>query len=69
MKDDDYRVIRKSIDAALQVIGEKPPGHGIELRIYEDLMKLREDVIRAQREGSGDTRGRPEIRSPGVGQS
>jgi hypothetical protein len=64
MKERDYRAIRKSIDAALQVIGEKPPGHGIELRIYKDLMKLREAVIRAQREGSEDTRGRPDSRSP-----
>jgi len=64
MNDKDYRAIRESIDAALQIMGDEPPNHGSELRIYKQLLKLRESVIRARRDSVKGQPGKPDSRSP-----
>ena len=50
MKDHDYRTILDSIDKSLRLIGDEPPEEGHELRIYQELRKVREMLIRAQRD-------------------
>lgn len=64
MKDNDYRAILSSIDAALRVIGEEPPDQASEPRIQKDLRKLRETLIRAQRDSLDKNIKRPDSRSP-----
>jgi hypothetical protein len=63
MKDTDYGALMNSIEAALRVIGDRPR-QGAELKLYEDLMRLRETVIRARRDTVKGTGGRRDSRSP-----
>ena len=63
MKEADYKTLMKSIDAALRVIGDRPP-QGEELSVYSDLMLLRETVIRARRDRTEGAGGRRDSRSP-----
>jgi hypothetical protein len=63
MKDTDYGALMRSIEAALRVIGDRP-NQGAELKVYEDLMRLRETVIRARRDATKGASGRRDSRSP-----
>jgi hypothetical protein len=63
VKDAEYKALLKSIEAALRVIGDRPTG-GPELKVFADLMRLRETVIRARRDEATGTSGRRDSRSP-----
>ena len=63
MKESDYQALIRSIEAALQVLGDRPK-KGAELTIHADLMRLRETIIRARRDATQGSSGRRDSRSP-----
>lgn len=64
MKDKDYRTILDSIDESLRLMGDEPPEKKHDLRIYRELRKIRETLIRAQRDSLDKNIKRPDSRSP-----
>ena len=50
MKDEDYKAILSSLDASLSIIGSEVPPGGKEREVYEELQKIRETLIRTQRD-------------------
>ena len=64
MKDSDYRTILASIDESLRLMGDPPPAKGSPLRVYQELRKIRESLIRAQRDSLDRNIKRPDSRSP-----
>lgn len=67
MKDKYYREILASLDESLRIIGDMPPHEGGAQTVYKELRKLRETLIRAQRDTlDRNTRNtkRPDSRSP-----
>ena len=64
MKDSDYRIILASIDESLRLMGDAPPEKGSNLRVYQELRKIRETLIRAQRDSLDKNIKRPDSRSP-----
>lgn len=64
MKDQDYRTILNAIDESLRLMGDEPADAGYELEIYQELRKIRETLIRAQRDSRDKNAQRPDSRSP-----
>jgi hypothetical protein len=64
MKDQDYRTILHAIDESLRLMGDPPAEAGYELEIYQELRKIRETLIRAQRDALDKNIQRPDSRSP-----
>jgi len=67
MKDEYYREILASLDESLRIIGDMPPDEGSARRVFKELRKLRETLIRAQRDTlDASVRGnrKPDSRSP-----
>ena len=50
MKDEDYKAILASLDASLSIIGSELPPYGKERQVYEELQRIRETLIRTQRD-------------------
>jgi hypothetical protein len=50
MKDEDYKAILGSLDASLSIIGSEVPPSGKERLVYEELLRIRETLIRTQRD-------------------
>ena len=50
MKEKYYREILASLDESLKIMGDLPPDAGSARRVYKELRKLRETLIRAQRD-------------------
>jgi hypothetical protein len=63
MKESDYQALMRSIESALRVLGDRPK-QGSELKVYADLMRLRETVIRARRDAIEGKGPRRDSRSP-----
>ena len=57
-------MILHAIDESLQLMGDEPPEMEPELRIYTELRKARETLIRTQRDSVEKTTKRPDSRSP-----
>ena len=64
MKDQDYRTILDAIDESLRLMGDEPVEPGYEHEIYLELRKIRETLIRAQRDSLDKKIQRPDSRSP-----
>ena len=64
MKDSDYRTILNSIDESLRLMGDMPPEKGPNLLVYQELRRIRETPIRAQRDSLDKNIKRPDSRSP-----
>ncbi|HWA09680.1 MAG TPA: hypothetical protein VG838_09540 [Opitutaceae bacterium] len=64
MKTEDYRTILNSIEQTLRLIGDEPPEKEADLEIYNELRKIRETLIRAQRDSLDKNLKRPDSRSP-----
>ena len=67
MKDKHYREILASLDESLRIIGDMPPDEGSARRVYKELRKLRETLIRAQRDtldANATSSRKPDSRSP-----
>jgi hypothetical protein len=64
MKDHDYRTILNAIDESLRLMGDEPIEAGYEHEIYQELRKIRETLIRAQRDTRDKNVQRPDSRSP-----
>ena len=64
MKDQDYRTILNAIDESLRLMGDEPVDPGCEHEIYRELRKIRETLIRAQRDSRDKNVQRPDSRSP-----
>ncbi len=64
MQDKDYRSILNSLEEALRLAGDEPPAKGRDLRLYTELRKIRETLIRVQRDSLDTNIKRPDSRSP-----
>jgi hypothetical protein len=64
MKDSEYRTILKAIEESLRLLGDDAPESGTTARIYKELRKVRETLIRVQRDSMDKNVKRPDSRSP-----
>jgi hypothetical protein len=65
VKENEYRALLGSIEAALRIVGDEPTPGAIEVQIRKDLMRMRETLIRARRDRMNEGKsGKPDSRSP-----
>ena len=50
VKENEYKALLGSIEAALRIVGEEPTPGAVEFQIRKDLLKMRESLVRARRD-------------------